>query len=1507
MSVSATVSINGDTKPGNHVVFIHQEGGSPSHYAFARLIDKGLDGRLNWDLMDQAGVYLGHSSDQLVATDSSGGVTHATGAKVYAQSLGKDSSNLPITSLDGSNKTILEAARDAGKVTALVQSGSIVEPGTAAFVAKTDSIINPDGSITVPRAQQAEIAKQVINSGVDFIFAGGEISLLPVGTNGFHGTAAQLDVISTNSRTRPSENLITRAQDLGYTVVYTKDQLNSLLALPILPTKVLGVFAAVHTFNDRPEEVLTQQNLPLYQPTAPTIAEMLAVTQKLIEAHPNFSKGSIAIVEEEGADNFSNNNNARGTLEAVRRADAAIGVAMEFSGRHPNTLVFTAAESNAGGLQIIDRTGAAVGIVNNNPTTNNRNVPLDGATGANTAPFQSAADTNGNQFTFGVAWTSTQDFSASTVAKAHGLNADKLPATLDNTKIYELMYETLFGVELTSRQPDLIAQAPAASKAMGNVIFIHPDGTSPASFMALRNIDKGPDGRLNWDRMPEAGINLAQSTNQIVASGNAGAVTHATGVKVFGESFGLKEDNTALVAASRKTGVTILDEAIAAGKATALVQSGHLAEPGTAAFAAKIKNRDGDNQRADGKFAEIAEQVIRSGAQVILAGGEVYLLPQGTLGFHVDAAIDAQYSNPLHRPSTNLVELAKSLGYTVVYTKTQLATAVSEATAATKLLGLFAADHTYDARREEQLGLNTGAPLPLYKESAPTVAEMLTAALAIVSKDPDGFFVAVEEEGSGKFSNNNNAIGAVEATRRADAAIGVAMNFVDSQDPNTLVLTASDNDAGGMQVFQFSPFNRPSGNSTSFPALSDAEPSAPFARINPTTTNTNQAVLDGTKGSTGNVADPWTPFKSVDSLDGPMGNFAIGWAGIPDFAGGTVAKAYGMNADRLPSTLDNTEIYKLMYETLFGVDLDVVISIAAADADLAEGNSGSTTYSFTVTRSGDTSAASSASWTVAGTGINPAEASDFIDGTFPNGTVSFAAGETSQTILVNVAGDTTFEQDETFAVTLSAPSGAILDPASSIASGTIRNDDPEQTSATYQISGTAVVGQTLTAIRTAPDPQGDGTPAFSWQTFSAGSWTPVGTASTYLISAADEGKPLRLLVSYTDGTGFAETITVEAGTVPLMPALSITALTPSQNEGSIGTTSFVFEISRSGDLTGSTSVAWSVDGSGTNPATNTDFALNQLPSGTAVFAAGQANLTLTIAVVGDGSVESDERFQVVLGSASNGRITSGGASATSLILNDDLASQTYAFTASSSIVYEGNPLNIGVATTNVSAGTRLYWQASGTNITDSDFTSGGLSGEVVIGSDGRASFTRTVAADPLVDPDEVMELKFYSDASRSQQVGTTLSITIKEPSVSVITDGNDIITGTAAGEMITGIPVGSSLRGRGSRDELTGGGGDDIFALGDQSGVYYDDGLSGNRGTLDMAIIRDFASGDRIQLWGDASKYSLVSALFGGVRGVRIDLNPTMLGALGEAIGFVQAATPTSLSLGNSSQFLYLV
>jgi hypothetical protein len=52
--------------------------------------------------------------------------------------------------------------------------------------------------------------------------------------------------------------------------------------------------------------------------------------------------------------------------------------------------------------------------------------------------------------------------------------------------------------------------------------------------------------------------------------------------------------------------------------------------------------------------------------------------------------------------------------------------------------------------------------------------------------------------------------------------------------------------------------------------------------------------------------------------------------------------------------------------------------------------------------------------------------------------------------------------------------------------------------------------------------------------------------------------------------------------------------------------------------------------------------------------------------------------------------------------------------------------------------------------------------------------------------------------------------------------------------------------------------------------------------------------------------YNLVSALYLGTSGVRIDLNPLTPVALPEAIGFVRGATLASLNLSNPLQFLAL-
>ncbi|HEX6658448.1 MAG TPA: Calx-beta domain-containing protein [Ilumatobacter sp.] len=132
----------------------------------------------------------------------------------------------------------------------------------------------------------------------------------------------------------------------------------------------------------------------------------------------------------------------------------------------------------------------------------------------------------------------------------------------------------------------------------------------------------------------------------------------------------------------------------------------------------------------------------------------------------------------------------------------------------------------------------------------------------------------------------------------------------------------------------------------------------------------------------------------------------------------------------------------------------VVGDISISDVTITEGNSGTKTAIFTVSRTG--TAAFSVDWaTASGT------ATAGVDFDASPTTLSFAGGQTSQTISVTITGDTSVETDETFFVTLSnATNGGTIADGQGI--GIIANDDV----------GAAVVAIRDTTAIGSPDPSG---------------------------------------------------------------------------------------------------------------------------------------------------------------------------------------------------------------------------------------------------------------------------------------------------------------------------------------------------------------------------------------------------------------------------------------------------
>ena len=127
----------------------------------------------------------------------------------------------------------------------------------------------------------------------------------------------------------------------------------------------------------------------------------------------------------------------------------------------------------------------------------------------------------------------------------------------------------------------------------------------------------------------------------------------------------------------------------------------------------------------------------------------------------------------------------------------------------------------------------------------------------------------------------------------------------------------------------------------------------------------------------------------------------------------------------------------LLQSSAFAQETQSAISINSPGVQ--EGNSGSTSLTFTVRLNPPRGEVVTVNWGVTG---GTATSSDYTGST--SGTLTFNSGDLTKPVVISVVGDTTVEPDETVIVTLNNPSpNAHLLAGNFIGTGTIRNDDRE--------------------------------------------------------------------------------------------------------------------------------------------------------------------------------------------------------------------------------------------------------------------------------------------------------------------------------------------------------------------------------------------------------------------------------------------------------------------------------
>ena len=346
--------------------------------------------------------------------------------------------------------------------------------------------------------------------------------------------------------------------------------------------------------------------------------------------------------------------------------------------------------------------------------------------------------------------------------------------------------------------------------------------------------------------------------------------------------------------------------------------------------------------------------------------------------------------------------------------------------------------------------------------------------------------------------------------------------------------------------------------------------------------------------------------------------------------------------------------------------------VSITDASVTEGDTGDTpSLEFIVSLS-------AASGKVVTVGYADATSGTATSGTdytaITSGTLTFAAGVTSDTLAVSVTGDDANEPDETVIVTLSNPSNATFTGggATLTGTGTITNDDgvprlsissPTVTegsgssSLEFIVTLNAASGQPVT-VNYEDAGSGTATSGDDYTAITAGTLTFAAgvTRDTLAVSvtadALDEDDET-VIVELSNASNAAIITATGTGTITdddATPTLSIADA--SVDEGTTGDTpSLEFIVSLSAVSGRQVTVGYADATSGT-ATSGTDY--TEITSGTLTIAAGVTSDTLAVSVLGDALDEDDETVIVTLSSASNATLTGGGSTLTGTgTINDD--------------------------------------------------------------------------------------------------------------------------------------------------------------------------------------------------------------------------------------------------------------
>ena len=274
-----------------------------------------------------------------------------------------------------------------------------------------------------------------------------------------------------------------------------------------------------------------------------------------------------------------------------------------------------------------------------------------------------------------------------------------------------------------------------------SIILMIGDGMGFEHLKLARWVERGINNSLPLELLPMQLNVTTRSADNAITDSAAAATAMATGSKT----------NNGMLSISPSLEIieTILEISYDLGKSIGIVTTTAITHATPAAFMTHVQSRS--------DTTEISRQIVENSTVDVLFGG-------GSNDF----------------TTSQLIQLEED-GYDIINNRSELMELDSN-----KIIGLFASSHLpYEKNRDQEI--------------TPSLTEMTTKAIEILSQDPAGFFLMVEGGRIDHAAHANDKINVALETIEFSNAVDKAISFSKEHGDVLLIVTA-DHETGGLTI-----------------------------------------------------------------------------------------------------------------------------------------------------------------------------------------------------------------------------------------------------------------------------------------------------------------------------------------------------------------------------------------------------------------------------------------------------------------------------------------------------------------------------------------------------------------------------------------------------------------------------------------------------------------------------------------------------------------------------------